>query len=576
MLELQDITYTIGKNEENVDLIHSATARVPRGHFMAVVGPSGCGKTTLLKIIAGILAESEGAIYWNGRNLASEGDFEPSEIGYVPQFSIAHDYLTVEESVENAVQLRLRLESREEVYEIADAVIDQVGLDPVRENLVKVLSGGQKRRLGLGLELVSDPLVLLCDEVTSGLDPKSEREVVRLLHDLSKQRERIVVSVTHSLSNLELYDSVLVLHEGRVTYHGPAHALNHYFSVEEAEEIYPCLGKRSSDQWSESWDKHRESYYQGLGPSMIGADREDAAHAHHGHRDPGEKEEPELPGALKQFKVLLARRWKIFLRDRTHLLLSIAILFGFPILVVIFASEGIEPIKRLSQTISENPGAEAAQQFEIFQNQLKTGGLVSGLVMFQVILLTLIGSNNSAREIAGERLLFEKEKLAGLRPISYLASKTWFLGVLVGAQSLWMAVFVETFCRIPGDFLVHALLLVLVNAAMTSICLGISALMRSADQASLLSIYLVGFQLPLSGAVLALPDKIEPFTRPFISAYWSWSGSMRTLEPGFLDAVKKVTTTTLEPAAICVFVLFLHILVGLFLAFIGAHRSRWD
>ena len=83
-----------------------------------------------------------------------------------------------------------------------------------KDRTVKVLSGGQKRRLGLAMELVSDPKILLCDEVTSGLDPRSEREIVRLLHDLSRKDGRIVLSVTHSLAHLELYDSILVLHEG--------------------------------------------------------------------------------------------------------------------------------------------------------------------------------------------------------------------------------------------------------------------------------------------------------------------------------------------------------------------------
>ncbi len=110
---------------------------------------------------------------------------------------------------------------------------------------MKVLSGGQRRRLGLALELVTDPALLLCDEVTSGLDPKSEREITQLLHDLARQSDgRIVISVTHSLANLSLYDSILVLHEGRVIYHGPPRALTHYFSIEKTEDVYPELARR--------------------------------------------------------------------------------------------------------------------------------------------------------------------------------------------------------------------------------------------------------------------------------------------------------------------------------------------
>ncbi len=100
--------------------------------------------------------------------------------------------------------------------------------------------------------------------------------------------------------------------------------------------------------------------------------------------------------------------------------------------------------------------------------------------------------------------------------------------------------------------------------------------MRSPDQASLLSIYLVGFQLPLSGAVLALPALIEPAIQPFISAYWSWSGIVRSLDPRYYSAVDEVTDASLQATPICLFVLVAHLLVGLLVAQIGASRGRWS
>jgi ABC-type transport system involved in multi-copper enzyme maturation permease subunit len=196
--------------------------------------------------------------------------------------------------------------------------------------------------------------------------------------------------------------------------------------------------------------------------------------------------------------------------------------------------------------------------------------------MFQVVLLSLMGSNNSAREIAGERPIYEKEKFGGLRPSAYLASKVAFLACLVVTQSLWMAFFVNFFGPFRGDFVQHAVFLLLVNAAMTSICLAISALMRTAEQASLLSIYLVGFQLPLSGAVLALPENIEVFTRPFISAYWAWSGSVEALQTQVHSAVKSVIDTGLSAQDACLLVLCAHIVVGLIAAWLGSSRPQWD
>lgn len=123
----------------------------------------------------------------------------------------------------------------------------------------------------------------------------------------------------------------------------------------------------------------------------------------------------------------------------------------------------------------------------------------------------------------------------------------------------------------------HMVFLILANAAMTCVCLGISANSRTADQASLLSIYLVGFQLPLSGAVLALPDAIATCVRPFISAYWAWSGSIEGgLLPDVAKAVKSIVQTSFSSAYVCHIVLVLHILAGLVLSYIGLRRSRWD
>lgn len=577
MLELKEVSFTIQKDGEPVNLVDRASLQVPRGHFMAIVGPSGCGKTTLLKTIAGLNPESDGALFWEGRNLSDDADFEPSEIGYVPQFSVAYDPLTVDESIEAATRLRVRTRNADDLDHRIDRVLEETGLTGIADRPVRVLSGGQKRRLGLAMELVSDPKLLLCDEVTSGLDPRSEREIVRLLHDLSRREGRIVLSVTHSLAHLELYDSILVLHEGRVAYHGPPELMNHYFSVQDTEEIYPKLAGQSSQQWQNSWSKHREAYYAKL---ERGREKAIAAGTLHVPSVPdaesAETKAVRTPGFLTQLSTLLSRRWRIFFRDKGQVFLQLAILICFPLLVTLFSDKASDNIKSLSDSKQDNVLEEIQERQMVRQDQVKVGSAVSGIIMFQVILLSLMGSNNSAREIAGERPIFEKEKFGGLRTSAYLASKITFLSCLVLAQSLWMGVFVNFFGPFRGDFGQHLVFLLLINAAMTGICLGISAVMRTPEQASLMSIYLVGFQLPLSGAVLALPEHIEQFTRPFISAYWAWSGSVDALENKVLYAVKSVIDTSLTPQNACLYTLGLHIGVGLFAAWIGARRHQWE
>lgn len=587
MLELKEVSFTIRKDGEDVPLVDRASIRVPKGHFMAIVGPSGCGKTTLLKTIAGLNPESGGALFWDSRDLSKEGDFSPSEIGYVPQFSIAYDPLTVDESIEAATRLRVRSRSTEELDQRIDRVLEETGLGPISDRRVKVLSGGQKRRLGLAMELVSDPKLLLCDEVTSGLDPRSEREIVRLLHDLSRKDGRIVLSVTHSLAHLELYDSILVLHEGRVAFHGPPQQMTHYFSVSDTEEIYPRLTTQPAERWHASWEKHRESYQRMMDKNRALLISSGSLHL---PPDAAEKKEDEtaapsevkaaeavrLPGFLSQFATLLSRRWRIFFRDRGQLFLQLAIIVIFPLLVTIFSNKASDPIRRYSDMRSTDVLEEIQEQQSVRADQAKVGSAVSGIIMFQVVLLSLMGSNNSAREIAGERPIYEKEKFGGLRPSAYLASKVAFLSCLVIGQSLWMAFFVNFFGTFRGDFIQHAGFLLLVNAAMTAICLAVSSLMRTAEQASLLSIYLVGFQLPLSGAVLALPENIEAFTRPFISAYWAWSGSVESLQTQVHDAVKSVIDTGLSAQNACLYALGAHIVVALVAAWAGARRPQWD
>ncbi len=585
MLDLRDITLFVGQGENVRPLLSDVSVRFPRGHFCAIIGPSGCGKSTLLKTIAGIAhGEEEGEIHWDGRNLMDE-DFSPAEIGYVPQFSIAHNELTVGECVSYSLKLRVRGMGGDLLDEAVARILDQVNMTEFSDRLVQVLSGGQKRRLALAMELASKPAILLADEVTSGLDPQSEDEIVKLLHGLSRSEGRVVLSVTHSLRHLSSYDSVLVLTQGAVAYHGPPEFLSHYFRCENPQDLYSQLGQREPRDWSQSWKKHRAAFLETmLGPDseLLFQDSQDEPTA-----DPPEEtgetlspppeasHAPVPPDAFSQFVTLTKRRFRIFSRNTAQIILQLGLILGFPFLVAIFAWNGLPAVQDLSMGLGVNMLQQLQENMQFLVQGSKIGSLVSGIVMFQVILLTLMGANNSGREIAGERLIFEKEKLSGLNPASYIASKVVFLTVLVLAQSLWMGLFVHLVCGFPGDLPTQLLFLILVNGAMTSVCLAISSLMNSSEQASLVSIYLVGFQLPLSGAVLALPDWVGSVTRPFIAAYWSWSGVLQTLQAErYYDIVKTVIQTALAPVSLCLWVLCSHIVIGLFVAWLGCQRQR--
>jgi ABC-type multidrug transport system ATPase subunit len=609
MLEIRDLSLFVRSRGEVTPLLADISTRFPRSHFAAIIGPSGCGKSTLLKAIAGIApGDEEGEVFWQGRNLEEE-DFAPSEVGYVPQFSIAYPELTVTESIDYALRLRVGGLGAAQREDLIPSLLAEVGLENFPDHRVAVLSGGQQRRLSLAMEIASRPHILLCDEVTSGLDPQSEDEIVRLLHQLASTDQRLILSVTHSLEHLDLYDSVLVLTGGVLAYHGPSELLTHYFQVDSPNELYRQLALRSPAEWGRSWRKHQTPFLEQIQatppappqlppaapaipprlweiPPAVALGKSEQSEPSTPpplpdfppSQEPPPNSFPALPpNASLQFLALVERRFLIFLRNPVQLALQAALLLGFPILVAIFAWNGLPNIKNLEMGLDQSVVQQLLDAREFLVQATRVGSLVSGLVMFQVILLTLMGANNSGREIASERLQFEKEKLAGLRPASYLAAKVTFLSILVLAQSIWMGTFVHLVCGLPGDLFQQIVLLTLVNGAMTAICLGFSAWLQSAEQSSLASIYLVGFQLPLSGAVLALPQPLDLITRPFISAYWSWSGILQTMRSErYYDIVQMVAQTTLSPLHLCLAVLTFHLLAGITLAYLGCRRSRWS
>ena len=443
MLEARNICLEVDDAGESLYLLNNVNFNIPLGHFMAIVGPSGCGKTTLLKTIAGIKTATDGTFIWEGRDLSEDGDFEPHEIGYVPQFSIAYEELTVDESIESAARMRVKADE-DEIYDIIDEVLAETGMTDIADRQVKLLSGGQKRRLALAMELVSRPRILLCDEVTSGLDPRSEREIVQLLHDLSRRQGRIVISVTHSLAQMELYDSIMVMVRGNLAYHGVPGTMNHYFGVENFEEVYPRLALREPDQWRVSWLKHRGPYYErmekerkskyaklGMTPPVSrDPDEERKKDRRDSEDEESDEEETEMPGFGTQFGQLLRRRFNILLRDRTQLMLQVAMIVIFPILVALFSSKGQDQLLTLTDTTSNDIAAEIQAQQEQAEVRARVGSAVSGIIMFEVILLGLMGSNNASREIAAERLIMEKEKFAGMRVGAYVMSKVVYLAML--------------------------------------------------------------------------------------------------------------------------------------------------
>ena len=564
MLVLQSIALQLGEAE--TPLLSNLSAWYPASHFGAILGPSGCGKSTLLKVIAGILPHTSGSIFWQGKDLENE-DLPAHQLGYVPQFSCTQPRLSVQENLFYGARLRQK-GTRQEIEARVEQVMEETGLQDLQDRRAGVLSGGQLRRLSLAMELTTRPSLLLADEVTSGLDPKSEEEITELLSSLAREQGRLVLLVTHSLRHMEIYDSITVLTDGHLAFSADPRDLTDYFRVKSPELIFPTLATQSGQEWANRWIALPKP--EGLTSENILGELESISIAE-------EKENSlQLPSILSQATTWLSRRIKIFLRDPAQVFLQLSLLLVFPAVVTLFAYRGLPEVRNMAMSSDTGVVEQLRESLSFTIQSSRVGTLVSGLAMFQVILLALMGSNNSAREVVGDRAIFEKEKLAGLRPGAALLGMGIFLSFLVLAQAGWMTLFVRAVCQFPGGLEAQFMPFLLVTGSITALCLAISSWTSSSEQASLGSLYLVGFQLPLSGAILALPDFLGVITRPWISAYWAWSGYLQTLkDTRFYDLVKSITETPLASFGVSLWILLIHLLLGLVLAYFGMRRSQW-
>jgi ABC-type multidrug transport system ATPase subunit len=564
VLTLKDIQFTLPGAD--IPLLSGISARYPAGHFGAIVGPSGCGKSTLLKVIAGILPQYDGNIFWHGRSL-EEQDLPAHELGYVPQFSCIQPFLTVQENLSYTARLR-RGDTSRAITELVGKTLEETGLGDLRNRRAGVLSGGQLRRLALAMELTTQPDLLLADEVTSGLDPKSEEEITQLLSHLARIEGRVVLLVTHSLRFLDSYDSVTVLYGGRLTYSADPRLLTNYFQVANPDQIYPALTESEPAFWSEEWLNSVEP--EVLTPLHMIHEVESRIHL------ADKQSHLLLPGYISQTTTWLSRRIKLFLRDPAQVFLQLSLLLIFPAVVTLFAYRGLPSVRNMAMSSDLGIVDQLRETLAFTAQSSRIGTLVSGLAMFQVILLALMASNNSAREVVAQRDILEKEKLAGLRPTAVLSGMVLFLSVLVFLQAAWMTLFVRAICQFPGSVPLQFLPFLALSGAVTAMCLAISSWAKTSEQSSLGSLYLVGFQLPLSGALLALPDFLGWITRPLISGYWAWSAYLQTLrDTRFYDLVSSITETPLANYPVSIWILMIHLGLGLVLSLFGITRSRW-
>jgi ABC-type multidrug transport system ATPase subunit len=217
--------------------------------FVGLLGSSGCGKSTFMDAANGRRPATAGAVLYNDENLYNHFDAFKRNIGYVPQELIFHQQLPVADALRYASQLRLPDDvTRDEIEANIDRVLEVVGLSQHRGTLIANLSGGQKKRVSIAMELLSRPTLLFLDEATSGLDLGTEAQMMKLFRELADGGVT-TVCITHYVDSLEMCDIVAYFIKGRLAYYGPPAGLKSYFGISTIREVYLKETEKTPQEW---------------------------------------------------------------------------------------------------------------------------------------------------------------------------------------------------------------------------------------------------------------------------------------------------------------------------------------
>lgn len=465
-------------------ILHPTSLNVAPGEFAALIGPSGSGKTTLLKCLSGVGQATGGLITIGGDAL----ELRLTDVGYVPQSDVVHDRLTVREALVYAARLRLPSDTRREEHAAAaEGVLEELRLSEHAGTPIGRLSGGQRKRVACGVELIGQPTMLMLDEPTSGLDPALERRLMLMLRRLADSGRGIVV-VTHATSSLSMCDTVAVMGPGgHLLFAGsPRESLEH-FQVRAYDEIYGAI---------------ELSDVQAMTVQAPAA------------RPPRARTRLLSGRSLCKEAVTLAARYaRTFIRDRR----TVAILLGqAPVMAVLIALLYPRNVLRI-------PDLQPTRSAQ-FIFLLVTAALWLGLI-------------NACREIVKERSIILREFAVGVRLDAYLLAKSSLLFALATVQCLVLvgvATLIQPLHAPTSTYLSVAALLILTSFASVGIGLVVSTLARSVDQATSLIPLLLIPQL-LFGGVLVPVARMAPPVRALADlmiSRWAFAGAGDAIHMG--------------------------------------------
>jgi ABC-type multidrug transport system ATPase subunit/pSer/pThr/pTyr-binding forkhead associated (FHA) protein len=459
-------------------LLDNLSLVVKPKELIGLLGPSGAGKTTLMNALNGFVKPTSGKVLYNGVDLYQNLDAMKSTIGFVPQEDIMHRQLTVRQCLYYAGRLRLPDDtSDEEINHRVEEMLETLKIDQQRwDNPVATLSGGQRKRVSLGIELLPKPGVLFLDEPTAGLDPRTETLMMMLFRQLANQGSTIVIT-THLLGSFGVLDKVVVLVQGRLAYYGPGTKFLEYFKAESPPDVYDDLTDNNTIPYALELKQKFETspLYQNLvvEPQKVIPAEQAAGGARKGPAQSGQKK-----FGFRQFVTLFQRTWQLKFSDRAQTIL----LFGQAPLVALLVA-----------MMATNP------------NQVQT--------IFMAVFSSLwFGCSNAVREIVDEQTIYKRERQTGLKIPSYILSKLAVLSVVALVQCFSVVVIcsaVHHSLNLSLPEMVAAVLIMFLVAVNGSLIgLLISALVATPEKALTIFPLILIPELVLSG--LFLP--VKPIT----------------------------------------------------------------
>ncbi|MFH8446762.1 FHA domain-containing protein [Streptomyces sp. NPDC018026] len=463
---------------------------VPEKSLIAVIGPSGSGKSTLLKALTGYRPADQGEVLYDNRNLYKQFAELRQRIGLVPQDDILHKELTVKKALKYAAKLRFPADTTAAERDARiDEVLRELKLDIHKDKKVTSLSGGQRKRVSVALELLTKPSLIFLDEPTSGLDPGMDRDVMQLLRGLADDGRTVLV-VTHSVAELATCDKLLVMAPGgSVAYFGPPEEALNFFGYDTWADVFSAFENYRDYDWAGRWKGSQ--HYQ-----MYAADL-DAVAPQSVQVPPMQAMKPPKPqGWMSQFVTLVRRYTSVIASDKGFLALMVilpAVLGAVSLLID--ADKGLLPNPANPQT-----------------GRIIPNGTATTVLLILAVGACFAGAANSVRELIKERVIYERERATGLSRSAYLMSKVFVLGLITVFQGLLVGVIGFASREIPEEGLVLGgmtlveLSLPIMALGFTSMMFGlvISSLVKTAEKTMPLLVMFAIIQVVFTGCLFAL------------------------------------------------------------------------